>query len=279
VSPINEHDLDRLADYGASLLDPAETAEVRRLIEEDPAWARANADLTAAGPRLDAALSGLRHAPIPREVADRLNAVLALQSPPAGTRTAKVIDLAARRARMRRAGRIATAAAVVAAIFGGVLALNNTVQPNSGTSAGSRNNSAPLAAGAPPLTIRHSGLNYTPQNLPSVDLNPQTLSKNSTSLGSSKAVPAPQDSRPPAMPGAAPVPDAPLENDSALDQCLATISARYGGVPTLVDYAFFQGSAALIVVLNTGTGRLIVVVGPRCGQPGVGTDDRYRRTG
>jgi hypothetical protein len=285
VSPINEHDLGRLADYGADLLDPAEAAWVRQRIEEDPDWARAYADLAAAGPRLDAALSGLRDAPIPEQVADRLAAVLALQSPPAGTRTAKVIELSARRVWMRRSAGIATAAAVVAAIFGGVIVLRNGPVPGAATSASSGLNAGPAAG--PALTIRHSGVDYTPQTLPNVDSQAQTSSKDSGNGGSTEVVPAPslsRQQRPGVTPPAAAPPAndsamAPLANDPALGRCLAAISAQYEGTPSLVDYAFFQGSAALIVVLDTASARVIVVVGPRCGQPGAGTDERYSRAG
>src|SRR5439155_26938753 len=139
-------------------------------IDEDPDWAQAYADLTAAGPRLDAALAGLRDTPMPADVAKRLDAVLARQNPPEGTRTAEVIDLSARRRWRRRAAGLAAAAAVVAAIFGGITVFGNTVRPGPTSANGSAMvDSGGRPAAAPPPTIQHSGKNYTAQTLPSVD--------------------------------------------------------------------------------------------------------------
>jgi hypothetical protein len=272
VSPINEQDLDRLADYAADLLDPAEAAEVDRLIDEDPAWARAYADLTAAGPRLDDALCGLSDAPMPEDVAERLEAVLALQSPPAGTRTAEIIDLSARRRWMRRTAWVATAAAVVAAIFGGITVLGNTARQTAGNSAGSQFNSAPRPAGAPPPTIQHSGTNYTAQTLPRVGREMMSGGKSASGGPADTAGVAPQVPHPAAGIDR-------LENQPALDACLAAITAAHGGYPVLVDYAYYLGAPALIVVLDAGGTRVIVVAGPRCGQPGAGPDERASRTG
>jgi hypothetical protein len=167
-----------------------------------------------------------------------------------------------------------------------VIVLRNGPLPGAGTSAGSGLNAGPQPAAGPPLTIRHSGVDYTPQTLPNVDPQAHSYSKDSSNGGSTEVVPAPTLSRQPQPPGAAPpaltssANDpalAPLANDPALDRCLAAMGAQYEGTPILVDYAFFQGSAALIVVLDTASARVIVVAGPRCGQPGAGTDERYSR--
>jgi hypothetical protein len=65
----------------------------------------------------------------------------------------------------------------------------------------------------------------------------------------------------------------------ARNACLAAITAKHGGVAQTVDYAHFNQSPALIVVLNgsrTGGGaQWIVVVGPNCGQPAGLIDELY----
>jgi hypothetical protein len=292
VSPINDHDLDRLADYCAGLLDLAQEAEVDRLVAADPDWARAYADLTAAAPRLDAALSGLGRASMPTDVAEKLAAVLALQTPPAGTRTAKVIDLSARRRWTRRAAGLTAAAAVLAAIFGGITALSrSTVAPGTSTVVTGDNTAggaaAPMSdrgeAQASPggLVIRRSGTDYTAATLSSVDTGPPAGTADANLTPSSAAVPGPNSARTsgkqaPAVPAPQSGQDlSRLERSDTLNGCLSTIMTRYGGRPTLVDYARYQGSPALVVVLSTGGTRRIVVAGPQCGAPGAGPDERY----
>ena len=59
-----------------------------------------------------------------------------------------------------------------------------------------------------------------------------------------------------------------LNDQRALGQCLAAIMSAYGGTPSVVDYARFNGQPALIVTLVGGGGRRIVVVRPECGIAG-----------
>jgi hypothetical protein len=281
---MNDEDLDRLADYTAGLLDPAQETELDRLIATDPAWARAFADLTAAGPRLDADLAALGDAPIPSEVAERLAAVLALQSPPEGTRTTNVVDLSARRRWARRAAGLTAAAAVIASIFGGVTVLANLANRTqtgsaTGLSAGSAGQDSAVAG----PVIRNSGTDYDAVTLRALGANAAQFSGSRPgspgSRSTGKYAPAPASA-----PGQPPLDTQPLSSAQglsrlldaqALQGCLTAIMARYGGQPVLVDYARYLGSPAVVVVLDTGGTRRIVVVGPRCGAPGAGPDERY----
>src|SRR5262249_21496326 len=64
--------------------------------------------------------------------------------------------------------------------------------------------------------------------------------------------------------------------------CLNAIVREYGGRVALVDFARFEGRPALVVALDDaplgGGKRLVVVVGPACGQGNAVTDERYRST-
>jgi len=279
VSPIDDEELDRLADYAAGLLDPGTALRVRERIDADPAWGEAYAALRAAQPRLDRTLSGLADPPLPADVADRLSAALAREgsaddprAPDAGT--GAVVDLAARRRRRRPAALLGAAAAVLAVVFGGVVVLSNLTSQsqNSGGTAASRPDAATGQQLSGGLTIRHTGIDYSPATLPGAD--PRT-----PAMG----VPAPAKS---GVNGArtadggsgdtsAPAGLDRLADPTALQACLAAITQRYGGPALIVDYARYQGAPALIVVVAAGETRRIVVAGPGCGLSGVGIDERY----
>jgi hypothetical protein len=259
-------DLDRLADYTAGLLDGAQRVRVDDLIRTDPAWRQAHQALAAAQPRLEALLAGLGDTPVPAEVADRLDAALARETGPAGTGTAKVIDLSRRRRWTRLAAATTAAAAAVAAILGGVVALSDRALTGTASQNAER---APAAAASPPSTsqnlaaspppaLLHSGTDYTPQNLSAL------------AAGDVKAAGAGGGG-----PAAPQMPDAArdgvlsrLDGQPALSECLAAIVALHGGTPTVVDYARFRGRPALVVVLTGAGPRQIVVVGPDCGVTG-----------
>src|SRR6266545_4809094 len=121
VSPINDVDLDRLADYTAGLLDPQDRQQVDELIRTDPEWRHAYQALTAAQPALTAALTELRDAPLPADVGARLDSALA-EAGAAAPGTAKVIDISRRRRWTRLAAGTTAAAAAISA---GVTALSN----------------------------------------------------------------------------------------------------------------------------------------------------------
>ncbi|QFZ23913.1 anti-sigma factor family protein [Saccharothrix syringae] len=105
--------VDLLADLHAGALDARTEAELRPLVENDP---EAREILAA----LDATLADLRDLPpipMPREVADRIDAALAREARP----VAPVVDLAAARARRNRrlgmgAGLLVAAAAAIGVV-------------------------------------------------------------------------------------------------------------------------------------------------------------------
>ena len=265
MSPINDTDLDRLADYAAGLLDPQEERRVDELVRTDPAWRQAHQEIADAQPRIDAALAGLGPVAMPQDVADRLDAAFARETGPADPGTAKVIDISRRRHWTRLAAGTTAAAAAVAAIFAGVVALSggglqNNAAPSSGQGVAAPRPNLPsqnaLALG--PATVLHTGTDYTRRSI------------GGTADGDKTAT-----SVPGCAPNALTNPDlsAPedlgrLNDPVALRGCLAAIVAVHGGTPSVVDYARFEGRPALVVIL-VGTGaRRVVVVGPQCGVAG-----------
>ena len=57
-----------------------------------------------------------------------------------------------------------------------------------------------------------------------------------------------------------------LTNPDALRACLAAIDLVHAGTPSLVDFAEFQGTPALVVVVQEPNRVVAVVVGAACGQ-------------
>ena len=71
-----------------------------------------------------------------------------------------------------------------------------------------------------------------------------------------------------------------LARPETLAACLTAIGAEHGAGPltvTMVDYARYQGTPALVVTFADATGaRWGWVSGPECGVPGSGADTRFR---
>jgi hypothetical protein len=86
-------------------------------------------------------------------------------------------------------------------------------------------------------------------------------------------------SQPAGRPTAVPDPLRRLADPDNRAACLKAILARYGGTATLLDYARYQGSPALIVLLDGASkaaGRKwVVAVGPDCGSGGAIADQRF----
>lgn len=259
-------DLDRLADYSAGLLDPDAAARVRHRIEQDADWARAHAALTAAAPTLRAALAELADQPMPADVSARIGRALADER---GAAPANVISLDRRRRLRRFSLGAAAAAAAIAVCLGGVTVLRNAgVQNGAKTSGGAgpafaqRTGAADAqgagTAGGP--TVLTTGTDYTAATLP-------TIARQSG---------RPDAARPNAAAAGSGVPEelARLHGDAARSTCLSAIVAT-GGTPMVVDYGRYQGRPAMVVLVRTGTGQRVVVVGPDCGLAGSGTDQIY----
>ena len=267
MSPMTEEELDRLADYYAGLLDPAEEAEVDRLIATDPRWSRAHTALTAAAPLVDRALGGLAREPMPADVAARLDRALRQEASGAGT-GAVVVDLGRFRL-WRRAALVTTAvAAAVAVCFGGfVLVRGQGVSNNATSSSAGDKAAAPQAAlgdagSAPALS---SGMDYTHDTLGRPPSGLAALAPNGAVPGPSHrlgSMEAQDNSKTPAE-------LARLTNPGELRSCLDQIVAVEGGRVTAVDLARYQGRPAVVVVILGGrvTG---VAAGPDCGLPGAG---------
>ena len=296
MSPITDDDLDRLADYTAGLLDPAEAAEVDRLIATDDGWARAHDALIAAQPLVDRALARLPEERMPADVAARIEHALgraagdargagpgqrptAIGPGPAAGTGSNVIDLGRAR-RWRRAALATTAvAAAVAVCAGGLVALNGLRSVNN-----SATSSAGGAANAPQVTqdtgtvptILVSGTDYTHVQLatPPAEASrvPDALSGQPGKAAPSGAAAAPgggsnADAVPPTT--AVPAELARLTDPTQLRACLDAIVAVDRGQPTSVDYARYKGQPALIVTLAVGP-VTAVAVRPSCGLPGAG---------
>jgi anti-sigma factor RsiW len=272
VSPITEEEFDRLADYCAGLLDPAEEVAVERLVATDPRWSRAHAALTAAQPLVDRALAGLPEEPMPADVAARLDRALAREASTAGT-GAVVVDLG--RARLsntrlwRRAALATTAVAATLAVCAGgyTLLRGQGVSKSATSSAGGKAAVAPQAGSgfSESSALRASGTNYTHDTLGRAPTTSLRAAPNA-------AVPAPshQPGSMDAQDSAAVPPGLTRLTDPAqLQACLNQIQSVEGGSVTGVDLARYQGAPAVIVVLAAGR-VTAVAAGPDCGLPGVG---------
>ncbi|MDQ2583055.1 hypothetical protein [Saccharothrix yanglingensis] len=146
--------VDLLADLHAGALDPETEAELRPLVEDDP---EARAVLAA----LDATLADLRDLPpipMPRAVADRLDAALAAEARSSArpAPVAPVVDLAA--ARAKRAKRLGWGAGVVVAAAAAVGIAVLTVPGNDPAGDGNGNQAQPGdtqdSQVSPPLAVR-----------------------------------------------------------------------------------------------------------------------------
>jgi hypothetical protein len=305
-------DLDRLADYVSGALDGTpDAAAVADLVATDPRWTRAHAALVAADALVRADLAELadRPEPMPDDVLARLDAAFAAeppltdavpdQKPPLtvlpGGRSTAVPTVPRRRWRSV----VGVVAAIVILGVGGI-ALAPQLSKHSNTTA-SRNDAGIAVSqgsgGIPPATaprsasslkggpsgapgINASGSNYTDQTLSALGTAAgPAISAESGSTKSNRpdVLEAPSQ---PAVPLAV-VPEAlrPLAQPDARDSCVKAILKEYGGAATLLDYAQYQGSPALVVVIDGAHGvpgrKWVVVVGPKCGTGGAIADERY----
>jgi len=284
-------DLDRLADFVGGALDGTpDAAAVRHLIASDAGWADAYTALVSA----DEAVRGHLHAlgseapAVPDDVLERLDAALAAAAPPRLKVVPPVRDeLAERRNRRRRwtVGLAAAAAVLVCGSIGVTVLRNAPLQRDAATSSAGGGAAAPPKAAAPEASggtrVYSSGRDY----------NTDTVGSLSVLGGLSAAGKSPNEAQQDTATGGAPgplrandptvVPSglAPLIAPATRAACLNAIVAQYGGQVAIVDYARFQGSPALVVLLDGASfangGRGVVVVGPQCGT-GNTTDERYK---
>ncbi|HWB35470.1 MAG TPA: hypothetical protein VHA75_05525, partial [Rugosimonospora sp.] len=114
---------------------------------------------------------------------------------------------------------------------------------------------APAFAGPGSLVIRHTNSDYTIDTLPT----------GPNGVGQAGAQGNARD-----LEGLAR-----LNDPAALDTCLAAVVAAHPGTVEIVEYARFEGSPALIVLVADAAGTRTVVAGPDCGLPGRGDDEVY----
>jgi hypothetical protein len=301
-------DLDRLADYvGGALEGTPEEAAVAELVATDPQWTRAHAALVAADAfvRADLALLAAEPEPMPDDVTARLAAAIAagppLPAPPPGGSPPHLSVLPGgratpRRTTARRWRAVVGAAAAIAVLGLGAASLTSRLGDDGGsagndtaTSAQGRARGPAERAATPPsgtgmsstysaAEVRTSGFDYSADTLaalggPSPAVGADSVRTESRPDKSDQAAP------PAAGTTVVPGPLRRLTEPEARAACLKAIVTQYGGTATLLDYARYQGSPALVVVLDGAGGaaghKRVVAVGPNCGTGGVIADQRY----
>jgi hypothetical protein len=303
-------DLDRLADYvSGALAGTPDAAAVADLVATDPRWTRAHAALVAADAlvRADLAELAAQPEPMPDDVMARLDAAFAAEPPLAdavpgqkppltvlpGGRSTAVPTVARRRWRSV----VGVAAATVLLGVGAITLAPRLSEHSNSTASRSDTGSAVSQGRVPSATapksasglesgtsgapgINASGSNYTDETLSALGTaagKPPSAQGDSAKSNRPNALEAPSQ---PAVPLAA-VPQAlrPLAQPGARDSCVKAILKEYGGAATLLDYAQYQGSPALVVVIDGAHGapgrKWVVVVGPKCGTGGAIADERY----
>lgn len=302
-----EFDLDQLADYAAGLLHGAEAAEVADLVVTDPTWRSAFTALLEADATVRARLHDAAQAApelMPDDVVARLDQALATAAVASraqsgtsrvtaavtsldtarsmrGSRSAKT---GASRRNRRLVGAIATAAAAVAAVVGGLSVLpdmggSETAAEAPGfrteSDAGAGDPGPAMAPSAPPggeapnttndarPVLLSSGTDY---GQPTV----AQLAERIRAAGPSGA-PATGDTTRDALSSLRPTAPAaliPLTEPEALAACLAQVRSVHPGAPAVLDYAWYEGQPALLILLRSGQAATVVVVGPDCGGSG-----------
>jgi hypothetical protein len=274
---LTDDELDRLADYTADALGPAEAAQVAHLVATDPRWSQAHAQLLTADAwvRAELAHAGRIAPTMPEHVVVRLSETVHDLA-----RTRNVVSLAKareRRHRRRLSLSVAAAAAGVVTVLGGLAIMGGQTSTSSGSSAAApqadteRNNARGALPSPPPAfaantpVLLSSGTNYTAASLGQLAARPlpsgavaapqAPLTKSDTAGGGAQELSAPE-------------PLQRLVGRPALGTCLAAIQILHPGMITTVDYARFNGSPALIVVTRQVNGSMVVVVGPNCGLTG-----------
>jgi hypothetical protein len=276
-------DLDRLADYAAGVLDPTAAAEVERHVRTDERWARALEALKVADEAVRAELHDLaasHPARMPADVAGRIEDALREIAP-----ESSVISLATARTKRQGTHRrfvtgIMAAAATLVLVLCGVTLVRGggLTQYDSGTSAGQAENGDRGAAGPPApadaggaladasVLVFSSGTDYTPQALRGLTAPSGPRVGLSTSAGEKVQPDAIQEyAVPERVAQAAPSPLTRLTEKTALAACLNAIRAKYPGVPTLIDYARYEGRPALVVSVRGSLSTTVVAVGGGCG--------------
>jgi hypothetical protein len=303
-------DLDRLSDYVGGALDgtPDATA-VAELVSTDPDWTRAHATLVTADAlvRTDLAVLAAESEPMPADVLTRMTAALAAEpavepatvdtaTRPGRSRLATLpggrTDAGAGRTRRLPERRWSTAVGVAATVlvlgfgavgvasrFAGGSSSNNKFSTDS--KAGPVSGQQPGIAsdtGAGSAVVSASGTDYDLISLGVLTARPlahgnglRSSDAAGAGAGALEATTEPLTNLPEAL--------RPLADPGSRGTCVKAITARYGGTAVLLDYARYQGSPALVVLLDGADGvagrTRVVVVGPACGVGAANIDQRY----
>jgi hypothetical protein len=267
-------DYDLLADYvGGALEGTADQERVARLIAASAEWGDAADELMAALRGVQNDLNLLRQTaePMPEDVAARFEGLFdGTRRDPLEPRLVTRRSAGSGTARAKRWKRWAAPAAVVAAALG-FFAFSNVPalmpSPNSGNrSTAELSDAAPGAAPqqAAVVPTTTSGRMYdrnSLQDAPPGWMAPGTDSSYRTSAKADAAVPlSAQLGR--------------FIDPGALAQCLNAVGAAQPGRVNFVDFAYFEGSPALVISITSSTGQVWFVAGANCGQ--TGPDERYR---
>jgi hypothetical protein len=281
-------DFDRLADYVGGALDGTPDADtVTHLVATDDQWARAYDAMLGADAIVTNQLSGLAAMPepMPDDVFAKLTAAFAAEPPLTGEKPHLSVlpggrtTTAATPSRRRWSTVVGVAAAVAVIGVGGVAVLPRLLggDTRSATSSGAGfGQERPNSAQEPGSTAQSDTAG-----------NPPTLAAPTTALADPK-VATPEGgpgikgvgpSAPPVAPPAVPDQLRRLSEPDGRTACVNAILAEYGGSVALLDYARYQGSPALVVLIDGAykvpNRKWVVVVGPNCGIGGAIADQKY----
>jgi len=283
---LNQPDLDLIADYVGGALDGTpDEQRVGDRIRSDAEWARAYADLTAAFGAVSSDLRAFGATPerMPDDVWAGLEAALSSAStapngefasgqrpkePPTFTAPRDNRPPSRHAARRRRwATPVVAAIAVLFALSLTIFALKVPTR-NFGDS-GSTGADAPAAVGGAPVLQRASGRDYTDETLV---LATDFGVAYAASAGGRAATAEDSAKAPQVAPSyAAPVPPAlsSLTIPSNLGRCLDAVTAIMPGQVLGVDYATYERTPAVIVVVRTpDDSRWVGVAAADCGNGG-----------
>jgi len=275
-----DHDL--LADFvGGALEGTPEQERVAELIATSTEWGRAADELTAALHGVQNDLNVLKETPerMPADVAARFEGLFDGPrrdplEPRVVTRHSARAGKRAGQTTARRWKRWAAPVAIAAAALGlfAIGKLPSIVAPTMNEATAGRSN-AQLSADAPgamppaqvPTTV--TGRMYDRGNLQQHRLANGALAP----YGSATADMTAETQK---ASGGDATPWQRLLDPAALQQCLSTVAAVLPGGVDAVEYAYFEGSPALVISITSKDARWQFVAGMNCGQ--LGPDERYR---
>jgi hypothetical protein len=287
VHGLTEDELDLLADFTAGVLDLADYDRVARLVATDVRGATPHDALVDADRAVRSDLRAIAGPlEMPPDVSARLDTTIAGLADQSRRATLRSVPTqarhAARPAGWRRVGPtlIGVAAAAIVFVVGvGVVTnlqhsnLGSNATAGSGDMSNARGPEAQALSAGPP--IRHSGRDYKPGTLGQLAQDQRGAAAPQAPAAAPTANPAPVGSA--ASKSASGAFDAPspltatdplarLADPSALRACLDAVDRAHAGTPSLVDFAEFQGTPALVIVVQQPNQVIAVVVGPACGQ-------------